>query len=268
VKKTMRREIDLKFKLMEDLLKLSKEDLDVANLLYDNKKYSYSLYHYHQSVEKSIKYIGLSIGGITSQQLNKEISHDPINAFKILFKYFKDQSNGLIPDIDPHFFTNTKRIIDSGSEKELVNRAWNLIKSIANEGKLINENQFPSAFEAVCDYIKRIVPKMDLGLDNNPYKKLVAITMEKEARNTIILINYGMKILQVLLINSLICSKFKPDNFRYPSEVLGNPLEYFDENNSLIIDLPLFMKSMNIPIEFANKINWGKKSNLSEQMVS
>lgn len=248
---------------MEDLLKLAKEDLEVANLLYDNKKYSNSLYHYHQSVEKSIKYIGLSIGGITSQQLNKEISHNPINAFKILFKYFKKQSNGLLPDIDPHLFINAKRIIDSGSEKEVVNRAWNLIKSITNEGRIINEDQFTTAFEAVCDYIKRIVPEMDLGLDNNPYKQLVAITLEKEAKNTIILINYGMKILQVLLMNSLICSKFKPDNFRYPSDALGNPVEYFDENNALIIDLPLFMKSMNIPIEFADKINWGKKSNFS-----
>jgi len=244
---------------MEDLLKLAKEDLEVAHLLYEKKKYSNSLYHYHQCVEKSIKYIGLSIGGITTQQLNKEISHDPINAFKLLFKYFKEQSNGLIPDIDPHLFTNAKKIIDSGSEKEVVSGAWNTIQSISNEGKIINDNQFPSAFEAVCDYIKRVAPTMDLGLDNNPYKKLVAITMEKEAVNTIIFINYGMKILQVLLMNSLICSKFKPDNFRYPSSELGNPIEYFNENNPLIIDLPLFMKSMNIPIEFAGEINWGKK---------
>ncbi|ADQ78619.1 HEPN domain protein [Paludibacter propionicigenes WB4] len=244
---------------MEDLLKLAKEDLEIANLLYNNKKYSNSLYHYHQSVEKSIKYIGLSIGGITTQQLNKEISHDPINAFKLLFKYFKGQSNGLIPDIDPHLFTNAKKIIDSGSEKEVVNGAWNMIQSICNEAKIIHDDQFPTAFEAVCDYIKKIAPAMDLGLDKDPYKKLVAITMEKEAVNTIILINYGMKILQVLLMNSLICSKFKPDNFRYPSNELGNPVEYFNENNALIMDLPLFMKSMDIPIEFAGKIKWGKK---------
>ena len=127
---------------MEDLLKLAKEDLEIAQLLYDNKKYSNSLYHYHQSVEKSTKYIGLSIGGITTQQLNKEISHDPINAFKLLFKYFKEQSNGLIPDIDPHLLTNAKKIIDSGSEKEVVNGAWNMIQSISNEGKIINDDQF------------------------------------------------------------------------------------------------------------------------------
>ncbi len=44
---------------MEDLLKLAKEDLEIAQLLYDNNKFYNSFYHYHQSVEKSIKYIGL-----------------------------------------------------------------------------------------------------------------------------------------------------------------------------------------------------------------
>lgn len=247
---------------MEDLLKLAKEDLEVAHLLYDKKKYSNSLYHYHQSVEKSIKYIGLSIGGITTQQLNKEISHDPINAFNILFKYFKEQTNGLLPDIDPHIFTNTKKIIDSSSEREIVNGAWKQIETICNEKKIINNEKFPTAFDAVCDYTKRVAPQIYLELDNNPYKNLVAVTLEKDAVNTIILINYGMKMLQVLLMNSLICSKFKHDNFRYPSATLGNPVEYFDENNALIIDLPLFIKSMHLIIEFADKINWGKKSNL------
>ncbi len=241
------------------LLELAKVDLEVAQLLYNEKKYSYSLYHYHQSVEKTIKYIGLSIGGITNQQLQKEISHDPINAFRLLFNYFKQQSDGLIPEFDPYLLTNSKKIIDSGSEKEFVNGTLNMIKSINNEGKKIDEDQFPTAFEAVCDYIKRIFPTIDLRLDKNPDKKSVAIKMEKEAVKTIILINYGSKILQVLLMNSLICSKFKPDNFRYPTKEFGNPLEYFNENNELIIDLPQFMKSMNIPIEFAGKINWGKK---------
>ncbi len=152
--------------------------------------------------------------------------------------------------------TNTKKAIESGSEKEVVSGAWNAIKSISNERMVINQDQFPTAFDAVCDYIKRVAPSMDLGLDKNPYKQLVAKTMEKDAANTIILINYGMKILQILLINSLICSRFKPDNLRYPSDEFGNPIEYFNENNVLIIDLPLFMKSMNIPIEFAGKIKW------------
>lgn len=165
----------------------------------------------------------------------------------------------MIPEFDPHLLTNSKKIIDSNSEKESVNGALNMIKSINNEGKIIDEDQFPTAFEAVCDYIKRIFPTIDLELDKNPDKKLVAIKMEKVAVNTIIWINYGSKILKLLLMNSLICSKFKPDIFRYPSKEFGNPLKYFSENNELIIALPQFMKSMNIPIEFAGKINWGKK---------
>jgi hypothetical protein len=240
---------------MEELLKLAKEDLETAQLLYKGKKYSNALYHYHQSVEKAGKYIGLSIGGISEAQLT-DISHDPIKVFKLLFKYFDKQSDGLLPPVDPHLFTNAKQIIDLESEEDIVKSAWNMLTSISNEGKIINEEQFPSPFDAVVDYICKTIPDFNLGLDDELFKQYAAMRLKNQAVNTIIFINFGIKILQVLLINSLICSKFKPDQFRYPSDKLGNPVEYFNENNALIRDLHFFINSMNIPIEFALKINW------------
>lgn len=240
---------------MVNLLKLAKEDLEIAQLLYKEKKYSNALYHYHQSVEKASKYIGLLIGGISEEQLF-EIRHDPIKVFKLLFKHFDKQSDGLLPSLDPHLFTKAKQVIDAGSEEEIVKGAWNMLLSISNEGKIINEEQFASPFDAVADYIKKTFPELNLGLEDELFKQYVAVRLKDQAINTIILINYGTKILQVLLVNSLICSKFKPDHFRYPSDILGNPAEYFNENNAFCRDFHFFINSMNIPIEFAPKINW------------
>jgi len=240
---------------MENLLKLAKEDLETAQILYKEKKYSNSLYHYHQSVEKTSKYIGLSIGGISEAQLS-DISHDPIKVFKLLFKHFDKQSDGLLPPLDPHLFTNAKQIIDSGSEEEIVKSAWNMLLLISNERKIIDEEKFSSPFDAIADYIHKTIPSLNLGLEDELFKQYAAVRLNHQAVNTIILINYGIKILQVLLINSLICSKFKPDQFRYPSDKLGNPAEYFNEDNAFIRDLHFFIDSMNIPIEFGSKINW------------
>jgi hypothetical protein len=169
---------------------------------------------------------------------------------------------GILPPVDPHLFTNAKKIIDSESEEEIVRSAWNMLKSISNEGKTINEEQFPSHFDAVVDYIGKTIPNFNLELENELFKQYAAVRLRDEATKTIIFINFGIKILQVLLINSLICCKFKPDQFRYPTNNLGNPVEYFNENNPLIRDLHFFMNSMNIPIEFAPKINWNQSSPL------
>jgi len=242
---------------MDQYLKLAKEDLETAQLLYKGKKYSNALYHYHQSVEKASKFIGLAIGGISEKQLT-DISHEPIKVFKFLFNHIEKQSSGLLPPVDPHLFTNAKQIIDSESEEEIVRSAWEMLKSISNEGKTINEEHFPSHFDAVVDYIGKTIPNFNLGLENELFKQYAAVRLRDEATKTIIFINFGIKILQVLLINSLICSKFKPDHFRYPTNNLGNPVEYFNENNPLIRDLQFFMNSMNIPIEFAPKINWNQ----------
>ena len=174
---------------MKNLLGLAKEDLDVAQILYKEKKYSNSLYHYHQCVEKVVKYVGLSIGGISETQIKKEISHDPIKVFKFLFKYFSDQSNGLLPPIDANILTNAKQLIESSSDEKIVNGAWNMLKAICNEEKIIQEEQFPSSFDAVCDYISKVIPELDLGLDNKLFRQYAAMSLKNETINTIILIN-------------------------------------------------------------------------------
>jgi Uncharacterized conserved protein related to C-terminal domain of eukaryotic chaperone, SACSIN len=247
---------------MKQYLKLAREDLEAAQLLYEGKKYSNALYHYHQSVEKASKSIGLAIGGVSEKQLT-DISHEPIKVFKLLFTYFWKQSDDRLPKPDFHMFTNAKQVICSGSEEEAVRSARNMLKSIGDEGKIINEELFPTPFDAVIDHIGRAMPDVNLGLDSESLKHYVAMRLKDEVLNTILLVNRGMKILQILMINSLVCCKFKPDQFRYPTNSLGSPIEYFNENNPLVRDLHFFMNSMKIPFEFAPKIKWGQNSLLS-----
>jgi len=242
---------------MEELIKLADDDIQTTLILYKEKKYSNALYHYHQSVEKTVKYIGLSIGGITEAQL-LEIRHDPIKVFMNLFNFFSSKSKGLLPPVDPHLITNAKQIINIWSYEDIVSGASNMIKSICNEPKIINEEQFPSSFEALCHHISIVAPEINLGLENELFKKYASLRLDDEAKKTILVINYGSKTLQILLANSLLCSKFKPDELRYPSNKLGNPIVHFNESNSIIKGLPFFINSMKGVIEISTMINWKK----------
>ena len=241
---------------MDELLLLAKEDFDVVQILYKEKKYSNALYHYHQCVEKSVKYIGLSIGGISEDQLNKDIKHDPTKVFKYLFKYVVEQSNGLVPPIDPYLFSNTKQDIESKSEAEIIGEAIRDIKAICNEEKLINEDKYPTHFDAVCNYISNVLPDLDTNMDNEMLRLYIAKRLEPQIEKTIIFINYGIRILRILMIHSFVCWKFRPDDCRYSSAKFGNPVIYFSDKNPIIKNLPFLIKSMNIPITFAREIDW------------
>lgn len=85
----------------------------------------------------------------------------------------------------------------------------------------------------------------------------VAASKRQESIDMINLLNYGIKVFHVIIINSLICCKYKPDEFRYPSRRLGNPLLYFQEDHPLVKDLHLFIETMDRSVKLAATINWG-----------
>ncbi|WP_083564123.1 HEPN domain-containing protein [Chryseobacterium carnipullorum] len=45
-----------------DLLQLARNDINIAELLFNNNIFSNAIYFYHQAVEKAVKYLGLRIG--------------------------------------------------------------------------------------------------------------------------------------------------------------------------------------------------------------
>jgi len=244
---------------MEEMLHLAKKDFDIALLLYNEKEYSNALYHYHQCVEKTVNYIGLSTGIISEEQLIKEIRHNPIDVFMILFNHISEQYKELIPHMDPNIFiTNAKQIIRTKSEELLVSQVINSIKEICNEKELIDVNKFPSKLDALSDFVSKFLPNLVnvYTFNSEPQKQYVSVILDEKINNSINFINNGIKILWRLLMNSLICSKYTPDSFRNYSSKIGNPVEYFNESNPIIVGLPFLLETMNIPILFAGKINW------------
>ncbi|MEQ8414747.1 MAG: HEPN domain-containing protein [Imperialibacter sp.] len=130
---------------MHEFFTLSKNDLRTSGILYDEKLYTNSLYHYHQGVEKAVKGICLSIGGISERDL-KSISHDPLNAYKILTKYLVTKSEGLLSPFNEHLFTNLRQMLELQTEAEIVANAWQLMNGVLNEEKTIKEEDFPTPF--------------------------------------------------------------------------------------------------------------------------
>jgi len=57
-------------------------------------------------------------------------------------------------------------------------------------------------------------------------------------------------------MNSTVCCRYSPDQLRYPSKKIKNPLEYFSESHLLIKELPLLIISMRTSIEMATQIKW------------
>ena len=245
---------------MEEMLLIAKSDLETAKLLYREKKYADSLYHYHQCVEKIVKYIGLSTGKIADEQLSKEIKHDPIKIFKLILEYASEQLNGILSPIDKHLFTNAKQIIDSNSEEFIVNQVKSTIKSIYNEKYVIDVRKYSSHFDAVCDYISKVIPEMASRLNELKDNQYMQNIFGHQVEDFLLFINYGVKILKILLMNSMICCKFKPDDFRYPNSKIGNPLGYFKKKNPFIKNLPYLMKSMELPLKYAGQIKWSQIS--------
>jgi hypothetical protein len=240
---------------MEEFITLAREDLDIARLLLKENKYSNAFYHYHQSVEKTIKYVGLSSGGINEKQL-LEIKHDPLKVFSKLLKHFHNFSDGYIPKSDPHTIINLRQLIDNTSDEEFINGIRNNLIQIKETPLLINESNFPSPFEALYDYAIKAGVKFDFNLDNDSFRQYAATNLRISSINLIRTINYGTKTLLILLMNSTVCIRYTPDQLRYPTKGIKNPVDFFSKDHLLIKELPVLTTTMKTAIEMAAKIKW------------
>jgi hypothetical protein len=237
------------------LLSIAKNDIKASQTLYKDGRYANALFSFQQSVEKSSKYIGLTMNCILEEQLQKDIRHDPTKVFTKMSVFLAKNSNGLIQPFDPQNITCLKQQIEKITEQEAVDFLWHYIQDVVNQPKLIDDKLPP--FEAVCKFISTIMPEFDLGLDNPLLKSYTIIKLEKQTQELILSVNYGTRILQLLLGYSLLMSKYKVDDFRYPSKAYGDPNVYFNQDNPLVINLPFFIKGMeSIVLGFADKIPW------------
>lgn len=116
-----------------DFLAESQEDISSSKILLNSRKYSHAIYHFQQSVEKSCKYLGLTINAINIDKL-REISHNPQKIFDIIFSskiitnvyqdnnynLFKNEIQKLeLDDKSYYSFTKIQEIINNPHEERL-----------------------------------------------------------------------------------------------------------------------------------------------------
>ncbi|MDQ0593401.1 MULTISPECIES: HEPN domain-containing protein [Chryseobacterium] len=227
---------------MNDLLQIARNDINTAELLFNNKIYSNAIYFYHQAVEKAVKYLGLRIGVIDTDDLRRKISHNPIKVFKIL-----DEKENIFggQGID-----NFASIIKQLTDEQLVNNTLSEIeKSTRN---LYDLDSNISSFQNFKNYIvdKNFEEKESLlSIEENAYYNKMASDFFNQ-------LNVGATIMRMLFLNSCLCTKYSLDSYRYSSTEVGDPIEYFSINNPIILKLDIFIKSVKICLSQLNVIKW------------
>lgn len=227
---------------MNDLLQIARNDINTAELLFNNKIYSNAIYFYHQAVEKAVKYLGLRIGVIDTDDLRRKISHNPIKVFKIL-----DEKENIFggQGID-----NFASIIKQLTDEQLVNNTLSEIeKSTRN---LYDLDSNISSFQNFKNYIvdKNFEEKESLlSIEENAYYNKMASDFFNQ-------LNVGATIMRMLFLNSCLCTKYSLDSYRYSNNEVGDPIEYFSINNPIILKLDIFIKSVKICLSQLNVIKW------------
>lgn len=226
---------------MDDLIKLATVDLNSAEVLFQQQIFNNAIYFYHQAVEKAVKYLGLQIGVIENNTL-KKIGHEPIKVFKILDeveKVFKNED-----------LTSFVSLIRKLTDEQLVNST---LVEIERATQNIYELDFNlSYFQNFRKYIAdKDFPEKEtiLTIEENSY-------YNKMAEDFFHQLNVGAVVIRMLFLNSCLCTKYKLDSYRYNSESIENPVNYFSESNPIVLKLDIFIKSLAICLSQIENIKW------------
>lgn len=168
-----------------DFLKQAKEDVESAKILYQNKKYSQSVYLFQQSVEKACKYLGLTIKAISVVKL-REISHNPHLVFKTIFTDSAMQTTGLACDFN--YFE--KAFLAMSDERKIIFAEKHILEASHSNLIILGENE--TATEALIRYYRGISICLD-----------VANALEEEMRKSRELMPYIDSKMAMPLINDI-----------------------------------------------------------------
>jgi hypothetical protein len=238
------------------------EDIEVSQILFENKKYSNSFYHFQQASEKGLKAYAFMIKTFTKEK-------DAHNTSHYTLKFFIDSANERQKEIA--FLKNYEfeKIIGSENLDDYSNNLESGLNSLpkrieifeySNEIlvdilKTITELKEYN-FEFSNDFKEYLIDKMDLFFDLvyklNPEKVEEAkrdfkdfikdenqlndlIESTKEHMKNALTENYYV----LILYYSNLISHNHNNKSRYP-EIDFNPLEYYNFNSPVIQKLPEF----------------------------
>lgn len=227
-------------------LDISKEDLNASKLLYDNKFYPQSLFYFQQSVEKSIKYLGIRDEIIDQKDLIQNINHkSSLILKKAMIKYqYLDLSNS---DYDiNNEFQELKDLINKTPEAKILDLILrNISDTLANENLQYDEIQTVEDFYQISKKINPDNPKLD---DFKGDKNFNLLTQKKFQELKSDFIDYTKGVIILFYIN--IISERLVSLVRYPvPNNMTNPSEKYNNENSLIRELPNLHKALEYSLE-------------------
>lgn len=240
----------------ENLLKISKGDLNSSVVLYENKNYAQALFYFHQSVEKAAKYLALSCG-ITENEFKQKIKHNGIKLLKEMAKKIGTQ-NEFIPmeSISFQDFEIIDTKLKTSSNQDVASFLSKQISLVYKEPFPIPIQDMSKPLQLVIDYLIKLGVTHELVL--KPFSEAEYVYTEEvlkvDTLKTIATINLNSKIFPLLFSFIVFTNRYKVDDFRYPSSHIGNPLDYFTIDNPYVVELPKFFPVLEKTINLIEKM--------------
>ena len=223
-----------------NFLDLSSSDINSAKALLQVKEYHNAVYHFQQSVEKSCKYLGLTVKAFSFKEL-REISHEPQKVFDKVF-----YSEVFTSVSDNQDYEETKSLfkdVDLNKKCEIayfyINKAFksSSIDSRPYSDQIIEyfeNNPFSDLYDA--DFVENI--KKYRG---NPQAEVAC-------RQFLDILDDMQKCLLSQMLMSLLVSGVEA-NSRYPDKVGVTPKEIYSDESFIVHFLDYFIEKQLFCIE-------------------
>lgn len=253
------------------------EDLEVSRILYENKKYSNSFYHFQQASEKGLKAYAFMVKTYTSDKDAYNTGHYTLKVFvdsvnerqkeiAILKDYKFDKLIG-IENLDEYSNNLGIGLNSLPQRKEIFEYSNEILDEILKTIRELSEYNFelPNGFkenliekmDLIFDLINKLNPEKveeakkdfkDFIKDENQLNDFIESTKE-HLKNTLTE-NYYV----LILYYSNLISHNHNNKSRYP-EIDFNPLEYYNLSCPIIKRLPEFSKYLNTTLLQLKKWN-------------
>lgn len=216
-----------------NFLELANADIKSANALLQIKEYHNAVYHFQQSVEKSCKYLGLTMKAFTFDEL-RQISHEPQKVFDKVFynEVFTSVS-------DNQDYEEVKKIFKDADLNKKCDGAYYYIDKAFRSSSL---NSRPYS-EQVIEYF-----------DNNPFSDLYNADfaenikkhrgnfhVETACKQFLDMLDDMQKCLLCQMLMSLLVSGVEA-NSRYPDREGITPNEIYSEKSFIVQYLDYFIE--------------------------
>lgn len=227
-------------------------DIESCRVLYKNGNYSQSLFHFHQSVEKCTKHIALIMGGFDEKEL-KSFSHNLTKVFKEMARKFNSNKEDFDNKHIDYLIRDKQNTITNGKEDIAIHTVKKIINCELKDLPTINDKSIKDYYLKFCEEFAPNNLK-DIWCF---YEHEEAYSLRLHARDIYIKDHYGPIIIEVLFMLSMFLSRYKVDDFRYPSDKIGNPINYFNKEHIWTKDAEYFihlMESFIVPM--VREIKW------------